>query len=261
MKRSEWPADVDRPAWLLTGAQLVTSERSDGGARGYACLGRRRLARLCWTGEGRVFSEVQLDTKGRHHGLEVERDRHDGTPTWCTQWVHGVQHGLTMQFDRRGVPVVATEFVRGFGADIWMSSCGRGRFEVSEVQHCLNAAPHGLTRWGDPQRPWSEEFFRDGEPHGIFRQWANGVLDGGPRFFVAGAEVSRKQYEQARRADASLPAYDAREDDPRRPPLPVVVEALARAKQLRRELALLAKVERMATKPVTARRSSTSGRR
>jgi hypothetical protein len=198
-------------------------------------LGSRRLGRLIWSRDGALMHEQPLDAQGRAHGIEIEYDD-SGAVVWCATWVHGSMDGPVVQLDERGVPVLVTGFEGGRGTDLWMS-CG----QISEVRELLDGAPHGLLRWGDPTRPSEEGYFVRGQRHGIFREWeSDGRLRKGfPRYYLDDARVSRRVYEAARVEDPSLRPYVAREDVNRRAMPEAVREALARARGLRRELALV----------------------
>lgn len=141
-----------------------------------------------------------------------------------------------MVFDESGQPALVTEFVHGRGTDLWMSG---GR--VSEVRELVDGVPHGLVRWGDPERPSEEGNFDRGRRHGIFREWeTNGRLRRGfPRYYLRDARVSRRAYEQARAKHPSLRPYTAQEDANQREMPTAVREAFARARTLRRELAVV----------------------
>ena len=263
------PVRLELPAWLPAAARVVLEDVSESSMRGKAYVGRRAVARLVWMRDGQLMHEQRLDAKGKAHGLEIERDE-PGEIQWCAQWVHGRQHGLTLLFDRRGRPLLVTEFVRGRGTDIWMG-CGPAG-QVSEVRGMLDGQLHGLLRWGNPQRPWEEEHYWRGKRHGIFRTWKDDKLVRGfPRFFVNDEHVARRAYDAAQAEDASLPRYDKRDNINRRPMPPVVRDALARAKALRRTLGLVDQLRRMAAvrpgmaapveKRVSARRDARARRR
>jgi hypothetical protein len=202
---------------------------------GEAVQGTRRRARLIWSRDGRLMHEQPLDPQGLPHGIEIERDD-SGAAVWCATWVHGSMHGPVMHFDERGVPVLVTLFVRGRGTDLWMN-CG----QVSEVRELVDGVPHGVVRWGHPRAPSEEGHFVRGRRHGIFREWeSDGTLRKGfPRFYLDDTRVSRRAYEAAQTADSSLRPYDAREDSNERVTPPAVRDAFARARSLRRELALV----------------------
>jgi hypothetical protein len=226
---------------------------------GEARLGRRRLAQLLWTGDGQLRHEKPLDAEGRGHGLEIQRDDL-GKIAWCAEWAHGKQHGLVIQFGPRGRPLLVTEFVRGRGADIWISGCdGRTRTAVTEVRELVDGRLNGWVRWGSPRRPWDEEHFVHGERHGIFRRWEEGSLcKGYPRFYVKDVRVSRRAYEAAQTSDATLPRY-FEQDNVNVRALPAVVrDALARAKALRRALTVVEQVRRGAEIRPAGRRARVS---
>lgn len=256
MKPSHLTLEV--PDWIPASARIVIKHSDEVSLSGQARVGKRPLASLLWLGDGQLDHVKELDSRGKGHGLEIERQ--DGRVIWCAQWVHGVQHGPVIQFDRRGKPTMVTEFVRGRGTDIWMG-CGA----VSEVRHVVDKRLHGQVRWGDPRRPWEEEHYRRGLRHGILRRWEDGALRKGfPQFYLDDVQVSRRAYEKAQVRDGSLPRYDPRDDANRRPMPPVVRDALARAKALRRELALLADLQRLGgvrSRSIAMPRVSTSTRR
>ena len=244
MTGSTPPVALELPAWLPAAARVLLADVSEWSMSGKAYVGRRAVARFVWMRDGQLGHEQPLDAKGKSHGLEVERE-HPGEIKWCAQWVHGKQHGVAIQFDRRGRPLLVTEFVRGRGTDIWMG-CGPAG-EVSEMRGILDRQLHGLVRWGHPQRPWEEEHDWRGKRHGISRKWDDAKLVRGfPQFFVHDEQVSRRAYAAAQAKDASLPPYDKRDDVNRRPIPPVVRAALDRAKALRRTLGLVDQVRRMA---------------
>jgi hypothetical protein len=231
---------VERPGWISPGATIVVEDQNKETMWGVARVGRRAVARLMWTRDGRLLYEKGLDAEGRGHGIELERHESGGV-AWCAQWAHGKQHGLAMQLDARGRPLLVTTFVRGRGTDIWID-CGA----VSEVREMADGTLHGSVVWGNPRRPSSEEQFWRGKRHGVFREWDDGKLRRGvPQFYVRDARVSRRAYVTAQARDASLPVYDERDDANARPLPAVVRDALARAKELRRASALLDEVRRL----------------
>jgi hypothetical protein len=238
---------IEVPRWLPARAQIVMSEPKHGSITGEARLEAQTLARLMWVPEPgkarkmRLIHADQLDGEGRRHGFEAEYD--DGRTAWCAQWVRGKMHGLAIQLDRRGRPMIASRFVRGRGTDLWMG-CGQG--PVSEVREMLDGQLHGLVRWGEPEEPWEEERYRHGKRHGIFRKWSDGALEkDSPQFYVQDRQVSRRAYQAAQRRDASLPRHDASDDDPRRPALAVVRNAIARAERIREDRALRRQIRQL----------------
>lgn len=229
---------LELPAWLPPDVRIVIEDLGTGSIRGMARVRSRSVARLIWELDGELLHEQPLDAKGKAHGLEIER--RGGRGVWCAQWSHGKQHGLVIQFDDRGRPALVTRYVAGRGTDIWMS-CG----QVSEAREMLDGRPHGWARSGDPRYPHEEEHFYRGQRQGICRKWSDGELCSGyPRFYLLDQPVSRRSYEVAQARDPSLPRYDERGDSNRRPMPAVVRDALAQARQLRRELAILDQVRR-----------------
>lgn len=228
-------SNMERPDWISAQASLIINGKNKDSVWGEARIGDRRVAQLTWSPDGRLLHEKPFDADEKIHGIETQRDD-SGRVVWCARWVHGAMHGPVMQFDDRGRPIMVTHFVRGRGADIWVS-CGK----VTEFREMEDGVPHGFVRWGDPRRPWEEGHFCRGERHGIFREWeSDGTLrEGCPRYYLKDVVVSRRAYEVALAEDESLPRYDARDDSNRRAMPQAVREALARAKSLRRELALV----------------------
>jgi hypothetical protein len=239
------------PAWLPAGARLVIKRQTETGISGELRLGRRTLARLGWSrarpeDDFELAGEHMLDAKGRNHGLEIERD--GDYIQWCAEWVHGRQHGLAIQFDPRGRPLMVTEFVHGRGLDIWAnwSNRGRNRSEPGEVHSWRDGHLHGYVWWGPPRALSSEEHFVRSKLHGITRRWdSDGALERGyPQFYVDDVKVTRRAYAAAQAADPRLPAYRAEDDRNVRAMPAAVRDAFTRAKQLRRMLTFLAQVRR-----------------
>lgn len=228
-----------RPGWVSTQAKLVVKGSNDDSVWGEARVGRRRVAQLNWTIDGRLLHEMPLDEKGERHGVEAQHDE-SGRVVWCAQWMHGAMHGPMMQFDERGRPILLTHFVRGKGTDLW-AECGK----VTEMREMADGKLHGLTRWGDPRRPIEEEYFFAGRRHGIFRRWqpTGELRKGFPRFYIKDNRVSRQVYQAAQAKDPSLPEYRLEDDLNLRVMPSVVAMALKGAKRLREELAMIDHVQ------------------
>jgi hypothetical protein len=238
-------SNLPRPNWISARAKLVIKGKNNDSMWGEARIEKRRLAQLNWTAGGHLLHELPLDAAGKGHGFEVERDD-SGRIVWCAHWVHGSMHGPVMQFDERGRPLFVTHFVHGRGTDIWMN-CG----EVAEVRELLDGKLHGLVRWGNPRRPYDEGHFCRGERHGIFREWlpSGHLRKGFPRFYLKDSQVSRRVYEAAQAEAVSLPRYNARDDFNTRTTPKAVRLALECAKYLRRNLALVDHLRRLAGPP------------
>lgn len=222
-------AKLERPRAALAHAVIEITDSDEHCVQGTVGVGGRKVMRVTWEAEGKIHRTLSYDRDGRPHGLECEY-REDGILIWCQQWVHGKMHGPCMMLDERGRPLAVSKFVEGRGFDVWMGGCNEG---IAEIHQLADGAPHGVTRWGDPSRPWEEEHFFEGRRHGIFRCWDDGVLEKGfPEFYVNGERVSREEYELARQNDAALPAYREQDDDNARELPAAVVEALREAEVL-----------------------------
>jgi hypothetical protein len=222
-------AKLERPRSAPAHAVVEVTRSDEHCSQGTVGVGGRMVMRVTWEADGKIHWALPHDREGRPDGLECEYND-DGVLIWCQQWVHGQTHGPCMMLDTRGRPLAVSQFVEGRGFDVWMGGCNEG---ISEMRQLANGAPHGLTRWGDPSRPWEEEYFSAGRRHGIFRRWDDDVLEGGyPKFFVNDKRVSREEYELARQTDAELPAYREQDDSNARELPAAVVEALREAEAL-----------------------------
>ena len=91
-------------------------------------------------------------------------------------------------------------------------------------------SPHGFEWWiNEDQLSVNEErHWRDGQKHGIERDWTlkGGLRRGYPKYFVAGQQVPRRQYIKAVASDPSLPPFRKVENRPRRIFPPVIARHL-----------------------------------
>ena len=229
---------IELPEWLPSDASVVVLDNNDVfGLSGEARVGGKPIAWLTWTHEYRLLSERPYKD-GKIHGVEIERDD-AGRVRWCQQWSNGQMHGPLMQFDSYGLPILVTFLTHGCGADMWMGQAQKSGYEHMDEYHEINnGAPHGISRWGNPCRPHSEEWFRNGKRHGVFREWTpNGkLLPGFPKFYLNEKPVSQAVYEAAQSKDATLPRYRKSEDNNKRSAPLKVAEAFANARVLRGQL-------------------------
>lgn len=208
---------LERPSRVPRGARLSRCEKNDVCFWG-VFVWAGGSANVSWTLSGRVWSEIFFDHLGRRVGLEVDRFP-DGRVSWRVPWVRGQMHGVAMQFDERGRVLMRSRFVRGCGVDVFTND---GR--VTEFHEVVNSVPHGVTRWGNPLTPWSEEHYLDGKRAGVFREWRGSKLTRGfPKYFVDDVQVSREEYRRLRRKRPELPPDRRAEDSPTRE-LPVSFE-------------------------------------
>jgi len=171
----------------------------------------RGRANVSWTLEGCIWSEKYFDHLGRRTGLEVDRFP-DGRMAWRVSWVRGQMHGVAMQFDETGRVIIRSRSVRGRGVDVFTNLR-----HISEFREMENSTLHGVTRWGDPLRPWSEEHYLRGQRAGVFREWTRGKLQKGfPKYFIDDAEVSRAEYRRSGKTRPELPRDLRSEDAPKR---------------------------------------------
>lgn len=201
----------------LEDAEEVVEATWESGARQRAlyyrdgqCVGYR-----WWSESGAVTMEYGLKD-GQMHG--PFRTWHDnGQLCEESSYEHGMEHGVARQYDWDGSLIGSYTMVHGTGVDLWFAAAG----VLTEERHYLDGQRHGYERWWGccDQLIYEESHFRHGQEHGIQRQWnsAGRLRRGYPRYFVAGARVTRRQYERARRTDPTLPPFVAADNAPTRP--------------------------------------------
>jgi hypothetical protein len=151
---------------------------------------------------------------GKKHGLSVEWD--DACVVFVEPYENGVAHGVAKHFDTDGKLLLETRYVRGTGVDLWCDLFNRTLAEETWLE---GGSVTDVRRWNPDQRTvWLEERYRDGQEHGIFRQWNDrGRLRRGfPRYFVQGKRVDKRTYARRAEKDPTLPRCEPRDDDPRR---------------------------------------------
>jgi antitoxin component YwqK of YwqJK toxin-antitoxin module len=239
MSADELRSQLQVPSWCSSEIVLKINGKNDASVWGEAAVDGRVVAQLAWSPEGKLLHEKAFGPDGRPNGLEIQYDG-AGRVIWCARWVAGEMHGMAMQFDDEGLPVIATPFVHGDGVDVWIA-CG----EVSEVRATHNGIPHGLVRWGNPTKPDEEGYFANGKRHGIFRCWEGDVMESGyPAFYVNDNQVSEDRYRAACDVDCSLPPYNESEDTNERSMPASVRDALDRASLLRNGFSLASYLEK-----------------
>jgi hypothetical protein len=165
-------------------------------------VGGYLVARVYLHPTGAIDWETHYDDAHRLHGIE-RQEFEDGRIKYRARWVHGLQHGLQQQWDQRGLLLVHTRFVHGTGTDLWFD-CGC----LKEERHYVHGLRHGVERWWrDRKTVWHEIQLRAGLKHGIEREWnaLRRLCRGFPKYFLNDAQVSRRAYERACRADQQLP--------------------------------------------------------
>lgn len=187
--------------------------------------GRPRGAEY-WVGEELVFTRY-WDDEGQliQHDSWRGGKRHGPNLSWYdngvlaaeTFYVDGLEHGIARQYDWDGKLIGTYEMDHGTGADLWYWEAG----QLAEERYYCAGLRHGIERWwGSDARIWDEQHYHHGEAHGVFRRWnSRGSLRRGfPKYFVNGAQVTKRQYLRAAAHDPTLPPFRIEENDPTREP-------------------------------------------
>jgi antitoxin component YwqK of YwqJK toxin-antitoxin module len=174
---------------------------------------------------------------GKKHGTAY-RIEVPGHVTSATPYSNGVEHGVARQWSHDGRLLGTYRMNHGTGIDLWWddgtcchgTSCKPGGRRLAEVHFMRCGQHHGYEWWiNDDQASVHEErHWQDGQLHGIERDWnLQGRLRRGfPRYFVAGQQVTRRQYVKAAAEDSSLPPFRMEDNLPQRRFPPVIAEHL-----------------------------------
>jgi hypothetical protein len=158
---------------------------------------------------------------GLRHGTSYRIDI-PGRLLSATPYSRGVEHGVARQWGEDGCLLGTYRMRGGTGIDLWWMETWRKprRRYLAEVHFMRRGQPHGFEWWiDDGQASVSHErHWREGAVHGIERCWNfRGRLKRGyPKYFLAGQQVTRRQYIKATASDASLPPFRKAENRPRR---------------------------------------------
>ncbi|HYL74601.1 MAG TPA: hypothetical protein VEU96_10370 [Bryobacteraceae bacterium] len=174
------------------------------------------VGRRSWHANGQLDIEWSY-RNGHPHGLW--REWHENGQLFSqTQYKNRYEHGQALQWNREGRLIGGYRLNMGTGVDLWW---GYSDHYPSEEHHLLNGLPHGFERWWSSRaRIYSEDHWFNGERHGISRRWTDHRLDRGyPEFYISGKRTTKREYLKAAKNDATLPAYDLKDDSPRRKPL------------------------------------------
>ncbi len=167
-----------------------------------------------WDEDERLLMEYDIKGNLRHGSFRTWYE--NGVLCEESFYVEGKEHGVTKQYDYEGNLIGTYQMNYGTGADLWYGNAGI----LSEERYCKNGERDGYERWwnDDNETIYSEQNFKDGIEHGIFRKWnQHGRFHRGfPQYFVNGQKVTKRQYLKACEQDESLPKYVAAEDDPHR---------------------------------------------
>ena len=173
------------------------------------------VGRRYWHHNGQLQAEWCFSKK-RIHGLW--RQWHpNGQLSFQTRYKNGLEHGIARQWNERGEQIGSYQMKMGTGWDVWW---GLSEEFPSETRYFLKGKPHGLEQWWRRKNEvWEECHWSDGKRHGIWRMWKSRKLDSGyPQFYLSDKKVTKRVYLMAAKKDATLPAYDPKDDSPRRTP-------------------------------------------
>lgn len=167
--------------------------------------------------DGTLLIETPI-RDGKTHGMKYFWDDDGNGPYLHLSEPHenGLVNGTARQWAPDGALMGTYTLVHGTGYDLWRNFDEHGRLYLAEVHAMKDGGPHGYERWlnEDQRSVWLEAHWKDGERHGIERQWdADGNLEpGDPKFYVNNSPVSKKTYIEKQKGDVSLPEYRVEDD-------------------------------------------------
>ena len=184
---------------------------------------------------GEPSSETPLK-QGRPHGLTYRWDM-PGVLLSTEPYVDGLPHGTARQWEN-GQLLGTYDMVHGTGVDLWWGRHPDGERFLAEARYLRDGHREGFEWWihDDQRRVYEERHCRRGELHGIERVWdMEGRLRRGyPKYWVNGAQVSKRAYVSGCRRDATLPPFRDHEGAPERRFPPEILEALGPRRRRRR---------------------------
>jgi hypothetical protein len=202
--------------------QLIQDYRREGGmifCRLTACLlNGQMVGQRAYTPEGQLVIETPLKN-GEKHGREYTWNE-DGTLSLIESYQKGKIHGTAKQYGRKGQVIGTYTLRQGTGFDIWREENDEGTISISEIHSLRDGQPHGYEWWLEvrPHTIWHERHWVHGRYHGIERCWnAGGKLSRGyPKYWIRGQQVTKRQYIRAAQSDPTLPAFQLKDNWPRR---------------------------------------------
>jgi antitoxin component YwqK of YwqJK toxin-antitoxin module len=201
--------------------ERVTTRHSDGSkAMAEYLMDGKRVGTRSFDGAGNIEMECGW-RDGLRHGTEYRFDE-PGKLLSATPYSNGVEHGVASEWADDGRLLGTYRMRHGTGIDLWWGETWtkpRRRY-LAEVHFMRRGLRHGYEWWLDEDQRtiFIERHWRDGEQHGIEREWNNkGHLRRGfPKYFVAGQQVNRRQYLKACATDPALPFFRSQENGPQR---------------------------------------------
>jgi antitoxin component YwqK of YwqJK toxin-antitoxin module len=192
-------------------------------------IGRALVGVRCFFETGEPELEYALKG-GKKHGIEYWW-YDPGLLLSAEPFVNGLPHGTARQWDRQGRLIGTYRMDRGTGLDIWRQQRKDGTVHLAEVLYCKSGQHHGFEWWieEDQKGVFIERHWRDGQLHGIEREWNNGgrLARGFPKYHVGGKTVTKRQYLKASAADPTLPPFRFRDNKPARTFPPEIARHLA----------------------------------
>ncbi len=180
----------------------------------FSYLNGEKIGYRYWDENGQILMEYDIKDDQMHGSFRTWHD--NGILHHESHYIEGKEHGISRQYDWDGNLIGTYEMNRGTGADLWY--CEKGI--LSEERYLKNGEREGYERWwnGDNATIFSEQHFKEGIEHGIFREWnqRGGLRRGFPKYFIQGEKVTKRQYIKACERDVFLPKYVAAEDSPHR---------------------------------------------
>jgi len=156
---------------------------------------------------------------GKPHGVKYfwDDDNDDNGPYLHLTEPHqnGLVHGTASQWAHDGTLMGTYTLLHGTGYDLWRNFDEHGHLYLAEVHAMKDGGPHGYEWWVcvDQRTIFHEVHWKDGQRHGIERQWDEDKLDPGyPKFHVNDMAVGKDAYIEKRKADSSLPEYRVEDD-------------------------------------------------
>jgi antitoxin component YwqK of YwqJK toxin-antitoxin module len=226
-----WDRDTAYVTAIPAEAEERIVERYEDGARKQAeyWLDGERVGARYFDASGAPDNEWAF-RKGVPHGTRYVWHE-PGQLASAEPYEEGVPHGTARQWSRYDGRLIGSYTLeRGTGIDLWRQDWSDGSVELAEVHYMRNGRPHGFEWWlnEDQRSVWQERHWKDGERHGIERDWnIEGRLRRGyPRYWVQGERVSKRQYLRTAARDPSLPPFRAEENEPQRTFPPEVAEHL-----------------------------------
>lgn len=156
---------------------------------------------------------------GEPHGYAY-RFYESGKMMQAVPYRSGQEHGTIKQWSEDGDLLGTYDMDKGTGVDLWWQEDDDGLPFLAEVRYTEDGQTHGPEWWlyEDQEHVYIERHWKEGQLHGIEREWQEDddelidLLDGYPKYWVEGEEVTKTAYNSARRKDKSLPSYRKKDD-------------------------------------------------